>query len=891
MKTRITASDVLRRQESLRETTNASEFLNEDSMADLYYNRADKTHHKYDVLPFMKYCAEHKNAAIKHWRPCICFMEEYIDDAQVKQEFGRVLQKLDKEDLKEIASIDTKPMIHEMSQDYLNQIKVCDRIYNNHTQVCEKVKNLNNIITENNRPDQVDDVLWEICKSFDRFKMDDYIKLNASIEEAMFLYEMYDIPVDDNKVVDRCVDYYMMKKDCAPRDVELFKQVVDQNPCVEYQNKPVSHCGEICKNFKSSCEKTEETMCNFLTNFFTGNAKDICDNLMEIFYIFRIICLQNHPLKDILDSKVIPFLMEKITEKRSDPYYRDILKAVNACIDDTIQRLKTIYNHTVDDEEHEYPTNTRQDAINQKYNIQNLLSALYKLQNQIKEELGYAYTNYNLKQIDQGGIFNFSESTDVLTLNEFKKFKFNNLLNTCKEIDAMLRKKAKAIGMKIKGKIFKIKEKLTEEVSVYDMIDENGFIDMVVTSFVIDESCIEEYHDILTEICQDLNSQYFIKEAGVTCYYMIQPDGAEIHMKQNTSISLTESESEEMLHHLSPEDLERVTECVELLERFDNINPDIDIIQEATKTFSKYPEVEYCNLFVEASSYAGVKEDLIQEMFEEINLRVPKENGFYFATWDTKENYKPERDIPYAYQLEALSLMYSIVEAVKEENDPKKNTNTTQQQNKIVNNTTEKPNTIETITNKKTKEEKKQERAEKAVATIQKSVNNVKLALNGIKKGIKNLSAKEQAASRNLDAGFSMLVKSMKNALVSDRREAIIKGSVIPSFSKCIKMGVVLAGITLINPLLGIITAVGGFATSKKLTKKERALLLDDIDVELEMIEKEIQNAEARGQMKKLRALMRTKKELQRQYQRINLNIRVGKDIVPGSTDGMKQFN
>lgn len=879
MKARITASDVLRRQESLRETTNAFEFLNEDSMANLYYNRADKTHHKYDVLPFMKYCAEHKNAAIKYCRPCICFMEEYIDDNQVKQEFGRVLQKLDKEDLKEIASIDTKPMIHEMVQDYLNQIKVCDRIYNNHTQVCEKVKNLNNIITENSRPDQVDDVLWEICKSFERFKMDDYIKLNASIEEAMFLYEMYDIPVDDNKVVDRCVDYYTMKKDCTSRDMELFKQVVDQNPCVGYKHKEPSHCGMICKNFKSSCEKTEENICNFLTNFFTGNAKDICDNIMEIFYIFRIICLQNHPLKDCMDSKVIPFLMEKITEKRSDPYYRDILKAVNTCIDDSIQRLKTIYNHTVDDEEHEYPANPRQDAINQKYNIQSLVSALYKLQDQIKEELGYAYTNYNLKQIDQGGIFNFSESTDVLTLNEFKKFKFNNLLNTCKEIDAMLRKKAKAIGMKIKGKIFKIKEKLTEEVSVYDMIDENGFIDMVVTSFVIDESCVEEYHDILTEICQDLNSQYFVKEAGVTCYYMIQPDGAEIHMKQNTSISLTESESEKMLHHLSPEDLERVTECAELLENFKdiNINSDIDIMKEATKTFIKYPNTEYCDLFIEAASIVGIDKDIVEEFFDDVNAKVSSENGFYFSTWNTKENYTPEKNIPYSYQLESLSLMYSILEDLKQNNQKDKEKIKAEKEK-------------ERLANKQAREEKNKERAEKAAQAVTNSINKFKIAMNGIKKGIKNLSAKEQSLCRNLDAGFSMLSKSIKNALVSDRREAIIKGSVIPSFSKCLKIGVALAGLGIINPLLAVITAVGGFAASKRLTKKERALLLDDIDVELEMIEKEIQNAESRGQMKKMRTLMKTKKELQRQYQRINLNIRVGKDIVPGN-DGMKKFD
>ena len=37
--------------------------------------------------------------------------------------------------------------------------------------------------------------------------------------------------------------------------------------------------------------------------------------------------------------------------------------------------------------------------------------------------------------------------------------------------------------------------------------------------------------------------------------------------------------------------------------------------------------------------------------------------------------------------------------------------------------------------------------------------------------------------------------------------------------------------------------------------------------------------------------LLKYKKDLQRQYQRIRYNIRVGKDILPNSTAGMKDFS
>ena len=65
-------------------------------------------------------------------------------------------------------------------------------------------------------------------------------------------------------------------------------------------------------------------------------------------------------------------------------------------------------------------------------------------------------------------------------------------------------------------------------------------------------------------------------------------------------------------------------------------------------------------------------------------------------------------------------------------------------------------------------------------------------------------------------------------------------------------------------------------------------LLLDEIETELEVLEKEIAIADSKNQIKKYRTLLQYKKNLQRQYQRIKYNLRVGKDILPSSSAGMK---
>ena len=168
------------------------------------------------------------------------------------------------------------------------------------------------------------------------------------------------------------------------------------------------------------------------------------------------------------------------------------------------------------------------------------------------------------------------------------------------------------------------------------------------------------------------------------------------------------------------------------------------------------------------------------------------------------------------------------------------------------------------------------------------NLNNIKLGLMGLKTKFKEMSTKEKEISRNLDNASRTFVKAMKDALVSDRREAIIKGSVIPSFSRCIKASLGLAVIGHFSLPAALIAALGGFALSKKLTKRERLLLLDEIETELEVVDKELSIADSNNEIKKYRELLKYKKDLQRQYQRIKYNIRIGKDILPDSTAGLR---
>ena len=155
-------------------------------------------------------------------------------------------------------------------------------------------------------------------------------------------------------------------------------------------------------------------------------------------------------------------------------------------------------------------------------------------------------------------------------------------------------------------------------------------------------------------------------------------------------------------------------------------------------------------------------------------------------------------------------------------------------------------------------------------------LNNLKLAGQKLKNTLTKLNDKQKQVSKNVDNSMNNLTKSFEKSLTNDNREAIIKGSILPSASKIIKLGILNAGLVAIGqPVLAVISTLGYFGISAKYKAKERQMIIDDIEIELEMCKKYIDIAESKNDMKALKQLLTIQRNLQRQLQRIKYKMKV----------------
>ena len=163
-------------------------------------------------------------------------------------------------------------------------------------------------------------------------------------------------------------------------------------------------------------------------------------------------------------------------------------------------------------------------------------------------------------------------------------------------------------------------------------------------------------------------------------------------------------------------------------------------------------------------------------------------------------------------------------------------------------------------------------------------LNTLALAWQGFKSKAKNFDAKQKEMSRDMDMNFNGFMRSMKKALVGDRREQIIRGEICPSLSKMIKVSVALivAGVASSSVVVPAIGALGWLGMSKMMTNKEVGFIIDEIDIELKVLDREVQKAESSGSPKKYRNLLSIQKKLLRERQRIQYKYALaGKKIRP----------
>ena len=151
-------------------------------------------------------------------------------------------------------------------------------------------------------------------------------------------------------------------------------------------------------------------------------------------------------------------------------------------------------------------------------------------------------------------------------------------------------------------------------------------------------------------------------------------------------------------------------------------------------------------------------------------------------------------------------------------------------------------------------------------------LSKVKIAGENLRRSMLKAKDKDKQLSMKLDSELNRTIKSAKKAMISDSRESIIRGSFLPSASKCIHLALAGGVVALFSPVAAVIALIGFIGSSKVLTEKERNLILDDIDIEIKMCDKYLKAAEDKDDLVAVREIMKTKRDLERQRARILYN-------------------
>lgn len=150
--------------------------------------------------------------------------------------------------------------------------------------------------------------------------------------------------------------------------------------------------------------------------------------------------------------------------------------------------------------------------------------------------------------------------------------------------------------------------------------------------------------------------------------------------------------------------------------------------------------------------------------------------------------------------------------------------------------------------------------------------NTLLMAREKLRKNVVKLSDKDKEYSKRIDNSMGNMIEKIQKNLTNKNREAVIKGSILPSASAAIKLGIASGAAALVNPVLSIIVLLGGLGCAKIGTAKEKQYILDEIEIELKLVDKKIQLAERNDDTKALEQLYKIEKQLKREQTRIKYN-------------------
>ena len=917
MRTYITINDIKRRK-LLKDR-----FLSEggidyttDKNCFRLYEQAKRTNSNSDILKFFKEVASNFSSANNYVRTCIGILDE-SDNKELFTIFKEsILPQVDEYTLNDIMTADIhNKYIVECVKDIIIKNKVTDRILNNDKNINE-VYNIYDNFYNHYKIYGLEHALEEVADIItDNYNIPLYAKLNIAIEESVYLLNSYGIEYSEKDVVNSLKEHLLLTNELPDNYNEVLNKVISENYCLHEglldslnaEDKDSIIVRE-CNRFTESPDKDKLSLSILKGKVVSADEYDINTNFCKFLSVLtRIQHTKNTELIEYMTSNILPnrhndfmknrniyndpkkvfesicFFLKKEKEKIADKLttYNS-----NEELEDQLEKYLDVLQDTYED--FDYSTNFINTSYSNECANKNLL------------EIVIDPTQVLSTAASAIGATSKAANKAKVTMKQYNVFKFDNLITRTYKVDKYIQKQFEPKRNEIINKIKATNKKIFESASVYDVVLEDGSVDYCFSTYEYDNSIdLNKLHEYCSNIIRYVNDN-ILNESNYICYYDITPDLLEFHIREGVEVLLDKDDKQIIESYISDEDLNRMYKIM----YFGNICEDMDIVECAIEYFKNHTDnAEEFKAFIESCSNSGIDKSIIRQIYEGI---VESTNSITFISNNSYlvDSYTVNSSISTIDSIEEYANAQSIVsEAYKskyadynDEEDEEDNNDDEDEEEDEEEETPKKskPKKEETPVETPSKKDnivrdRKSGGAREDIVKDSPLKNmtgtNMKLFGKGIGKAGRDVYAKQERLSKAADASFDHFSRSIKNALVSDRREAIIKGSIIPSFSRCVKIGLGLLGLGIISggPLLPAITALGSMGVSAHLTKKERILLLDEIDTELQVIEKEIQMADANNQTNKYRELLKYKKELQRQYQRIKFNVKVGKDLLPST--------
>ena len=869
----------------------------------IYYERAkiaeqdQKPNRNQLITTFVECCNNYKNAN-KYFRQCLYFLEcaTLREDKALQRTISSTFKSNILPYVEDLQQVETAINRYNLSEsdksellEAVDLMDTADRIINNHEQISKRF-NIESLFSRGtNQFVNMESVLINCCNMMDTYDTDVSNKLALTLEEVFYQIDKNNLPCDRANVVQQIAEYFLHREaNISEKDYRGLQHVLEASPMIDDEDK--KNINYFCNSYDNSNHKLIRLLNQFKSNpnksfedlrqtveclFAMCRPRDIADSMKTLLSYIRVHLISESDMFDISD---IVNLVSNITNQiagnlgeEGDSFTRE---DIQVCKDAFTSEINAVDLYCTS-------SNVLPSFHTRLFEYKRTLELAI---DHLDDMLSYVTTSYNESVIAK--IQKQYQTMEPVAFQEFKIFKFNNLITACMKIDKKLKEKGQKAIHKVINKAKNIKTKIFESADPVDTImPYNCQSDIVISTIEFDNGeDNDQIHKAFSEFCKDINTSGILEE-GYNCYYRVT-DSVELHLNYAPKITITQEDNVNISSHMPNED---ITRCVKVMEISENIDllSSINIQKLIEKAETSELSQEQVVLFVETAMYTGglIGENTVSNVMRRANQALKEQGcvGYGKLNRLLREKLEPVDNAPLPIVLESLQLISSILES----EDEKKEINEKKKEEKKKNGVIDR---IKSNIPKKDRKEEDQTQSDKEkkdpFAGI--NLNSLQLYVQGLRGKMKDMSNKEKEISRNLDTGFNRFSKAVKDTLISDRREAIIKGSVIPSFSKCVKLAIGAAGIAMINPAVALFTVIGGLAMSKKLTKQERLLLLDEIETELEVIDKEISLAESKNQIKRYRKLLTMKKNLQRQYQRIKYNVRVGKDILPGSTTGLK---